>query len=190
MNALATSAQPATTPEPDHSLDQVKEMLSACIQCGTCTASCPNAFAMDHTPRHLWRLVLDGQPDDIFHSKTFSLCSSCYYCTLRCPRGLKLTEAMAALKQIAARKKLPKFKKSDLFYQQFLASVRRNGRVREMEFMSLYFVTLKNPLAPFSYASLGLKLMRKGKVAVQVPSLGKGRLDPIFKKVQELEAEK
>jgi len=33
-------------------LNRVKEMVQACIQCGTCTASCPNAFAMDHPPPH------------------------------------------------------------------------------------------------------------------------------------------
>jgi len=77
---------PAVAPDP---LTPVQDMLKACIQCGTCSASCPNAFAMDLTPRHLWRMVLLGQTDAIFSSQTFSLCSACYYCTLRCPRGLK-----------------------------------------------------------------------------------------------------
>jgi heterodisulfide reductase subunit C2 len=188
MDTLTQPAETEAASVQDAFLDRVKEMLAACIQCGTCSASCPNAFAMDYTPRRLWRMVLSGRTGEIFHSKTFSLCSSCYYCTLRCPRGLKLTEAMAALKQIAAQRKLPDYKKSNLFYQQFMASVRRHGRVREMEFMSLYFASLKNPLVPLGYASLGLKLMRKGKVAFTLPSKGQGRLDAIFKKVQQLEA--
>ena len=130
-------------------LSDVRRMVAACIQCGTCTGSCPNEFAMDVTPRKLWRLVLTGQVDAVFQSRTFSLCSACYYCTLRCPRGLPLTEAMSALKQIAAREGMVQHRQGILFYRSFLESVRRHGRVREMEFMTLYFNGMKNPLLPF-----------------------------------------
>ncbi|MCP4680860.1 MAG: heterodisulfide reductase, partial [Desulfobacterales bacterium] len=47
-------------------LQPVQDMVNACIQCGTCTGSCPNAFAMDSTPRKMWRMVLSGRADDIF----------------------------------------------------------------------------------------------------------------------------
>ncbi len=168
-------------------LASIQEMIRSCIQCGTCTGSCPNEFAMDHTPRMLWRLVLMGQKEEIFHSKTFALCSDCYACTLRCPRGLPLTEAMEALKQIAARENLAAYKQSTLFYKNFIKSVRRHGRVREMEFMTLYFAAMKNPLLPFRFASLGVRLMGRGKVHIQIPSRGNGKLDAIFRKVEELE---
>jgi len=168
-------------------LASVREMVQSCIQCGTCTGSCPNAFAMDYTPRHMWRMVLMGQKDEIFRSKTFGLCSACYFCTLRCPRGLYLTEAMSALKRIGARENLPINKPSNLFYKNFMKSVRRHGRVREMEFMTLYFASMKNPLLPFRFAPLGMKLIRKGKVSIQIPSKGKGSLDAIFRKAEELE---
>jgi len=169
------------------SLEPVRKMIQACIQCGTCSASCPNEFAMDRTPRMLWRMVMTGREAEIFHSRTFGLCSSCYYCTLRCPRGLPLTEAMAALKQMASRQGLAPYRKSTLFYQSFLQSVRRHGRVREMAFMTLYFTRLKHPLTPFRYAPLGIRLMRKGKVGLQMPSRGSGKLEAIFRKAQEME---
>ena len=168
-------------------LAPVREMVQACIQCGTCTGSCPNEFAMDVTPRRLWRLVLTGQKEEIFQSQTFTLCSSCYYCTLRCPRGLPLTEAMGALKQMAAREGLSRHRQSILFYKSFLESVRRHGRVREMEFMTLYFNAMKNPLLPLRFAALGVKLMLKGKVHLQLPSKGDGRLAALFRKAAELE---
>ena len=63
-------------PVPDY-LAKVQDMISTCMQCGTCTGSCPNAQSMDYTPRQLWRMVLLGQKDAIFKSKTFALCSSC-----------------------------------------------------------------------------------------------------------------
>lgn len=168
-------------------LASIREMIQTCIQCGTCTGSCPNAFAMDATPRKLWRMVMMGQKDAIFQSKTFALCSDCYYCTLRCPRGLPLTEAMDALKQIAAKENLKPYKKSVRFYKSFMESVRRHGRVREMEFMTLYFFSMKDPFLPLNFTLLGMKLMSKGKVSVQIPSKGKRRLESLFRKVEQLE---
>ena len=169
------------------SLARIQEMIRPCIQCGTCTGSCPNAFAMDHTPRQLWRLVLLGQKDEIFQSKTFSLCSDCYTCTLRCPRGLALTEAMDALKQIAAGENLAEYKHSILFYKNFIQNVRRNGRVRELEFMTTYFTTLKNPLVPFRFASLGIKLMAKRKISINWLTKNRFPLEKMFQKVNALE---
>ena len=176
--------EPVAASEP---LAGIQEMIRPCIQCGMCTASCPNEFAMDHTPRQLWRLVLLGQKDEIFHSKTFTLCSDCYTCSLRCPRGLPLTEALDGLKEIAARENLAEYKQSTLFYKNFIKSVRRHGRVREMEFMTYYFSALKNPLAPFRFAVLGIRLMKKRKISLQLPSKGRRPLEAIFQKVEELE---
>ena len=171
----------------DPDLAAVREMVQTCIQCGTCTASCPNEFAMDATPRRLWRMVLMGRQEAVFASRTFSLCSSCYYCTLRCPRGLPLTEAMAALKRAAARKGLKSCRSEIHFYRAFIDSVRRHGRVREMEFMTLYMARMKSPLLPLRFAPLGLKLMGKGKVPLQLPSRGRGKLEALFTKVETLE---
>jgi len=180
------TATAVDVPLPDP-LAPIQEMVQTCIQCGTCTGSCPNAFAMDQTPRQLWRMVLMGQKDVIFQSKTFALCSSCYYCTLRCPRGLLLTEAMGALKQIASRENLAKYRQSSLFYKSFIKSVRNHGRVREMEFMTLYFTSMKNPFVPFRFAALGMRLMLKKKISLQIPSKGKRPLEAIFRKIEELE---
>jgi heterodisulfide reductase subunit C len=141
-----------------------RKMVQTCIQCGTCTASCPNLDFMDITPRHMWRLLLTDHVQALFSSKSFAYCSSCYYCTLRCPRGLELTHTMGLLKQAASRLKLKQFQRASLFYKAFLDSVEKHGRVKEMEFMTHYFVSMKNPVIPFGYASLGLKLLAKGKI--------------------------
>lgn len=187
MKTVTTSEAHYEAVSDSERLASVQEMMRACIQCGTCTGSCPNAFAMDYTPRQLWRLVLLGQKDEIFHSKTFFLCSDCYICTLRCPRGLHLTEAMDALKQIAAGENRVEYKYSILFYKNFIQSVRRHGRVREMEFMTNYFTAVKNPLVPFRFASLGIKLMAKGKVSLSWLPKARFPLEKIFQKVKELE---
>ncbi|MCD4719293.1 MAG: 4Fe-4S dicluster domain-containing protein [Desulfobacula sp.] len=168
--------------------ETIKTMVQTCIQCGTCTASCPNIEFMDITPRHMWRLLLTDHVDALFSSKSFIMCSSCYYCTLRCPRGLELTNAMSLLKQAASKLRLKQFRRSFLFYEAFLDSVEKHGRVKEMEFMTHYFISMKNPVIPFAYASLGLKLLAKGKIRPELPFGGKGKLTALFKKVAELEA--
>jgi heterodisulfide reductase subunit C len=98
-----------------------------------------------------------------------------------------LTEAMAGLKQIAARRSLPAYRSSTLFYRDFMESVRRHGRVREIEFMTLYFTHMKNPLLPLRFAALGFKLAAKGKVPLQLPSRGSGKLGAFFDKVESME---
>jgi heterodisulfide reductase subunit C len=174
---------------PDESMPAIWEKVRACMQCGTCTGSCGSSYAMDYTPRQMWRMVQLGMKEELFNSKTFWLCSSCYYCTLRCPRGLPLTETIGALKRLAIAEGRYKEKKSPLFYKTFIITVRRYGRVRELELMTRSFISLKNPVAPFGFTPLGVKLMAKGKISPQMPTFfGPGKLDKIFRKVQELEA--
>ncbi len=182
--------QPATPPSFDDdqvALDHVRDMVSACIQCGTCSASCPNAMKMDLTPRKMWRLVIMGRLSDVMASRTFILCSDCYTCTLRCPRGLPLTAAMEALKGIAFARQEARHSSSRLFYEKFIQTVRRHGRIREMEFMTRYFTAMKNPMAPFRFAPLGLKLMGRGKVEMGFGGSADIPLDALFDKVAALE---
>jgi heterodisulfide reductase subunit C len=161
-------------------LTAVARLLRACIQCGTCSGSCPNAFAMDMTPRRMWRLVTMGRGAEVFTSATFTLCSACYLCTLRCPRGLPLTEAMALLKQTAHQAGIHLHAGSERFHQAFLESIRRHGRVREMEVMTRYFGGMRNPWLPIRFAGLGLRLLRRGKLTLQLPVRGSGKLDHLF----------
>jgi heterodisulfide reductase subunit C len=178
MNTAGSSTDP---------LAAVRIKISACIQCGTCTGSCPNEFAMDVTPRYLWRQVLAGETREIFLSQTFLMCSSCYSCTLRCPRGLPLTEAMSDLKQIGLKLGFTNKTASAMFYRQFLKSIRRHGRVHEMEMMSAWFWAMKNPMLPLRFSSLGLRLMSRGKVSLMGSSGSKTDLSALFRRVAALE---
>ncbi|NMC49284.1 MAG: 4Fe-4S dicluster domain-containing protein [Desulfovibrio sp.] len=171
MNAIPTEAGPE--------LEAVRDMMRSCIQCGTCTASCPNAAAMDVSPRRLWRLLLTGHADEALASRSFWLCSSCYACTLRCPRGLPLTEAMAALKRLASRHDPAAAREGAAFYGTFMDNVRRNGRVQETDLMGRYFWAMKNPLLPLTFAPLGLRLLAKGKLH-RPATEQRGRLGPMF----------
>jgi heterodisulfide reductase subunit C len=147
---------------------------------------------MDLTPRRLWRMVLMGETEAIFASQTFTLCSACYSCTLRCPRGLPLTEAMHDLKQMAFRGHMARYKSSTAFYGHFMDTIRRHGRIRETEFISRYFLTMtpRQPMLPLRYTGLGFRLLRKGKMAIEYPfaAPGKRSLEKIFQKVERMEA--
>jgi heterodisulfide reductase subunit D len=77
------------------------EKLRRCIQCGTCSATCPTAFAMDYSPRQVWRMVQLGLRDEVLKSQTFWLCTTCKACQVRCPRGIDLMDAMISLKKYA-----------------------------------------------------------------------------------------
>jgi len=73
--------------------------LGTCIQCGTCSSSCPTYFAMDVPPRRLWRMVSLGMKQEIARSSTFWLCTACNTCTVRCPRGIDVSEAMRQIRE-------------------------------------------------------------------------------------------
>jgi len=77
------------------------EKLRRCIQCGTCSATCPTAYAMDYSPRQVWRMIQLGLRDEVLSSRTFWLCTTCKACQVRCPRGIDLMDAMIALKEYA-----------------------------------------------------------------------------------------
>jgi heterodisulfide reductase subunit C len=187
MNKTSISFGPqAGQGHPQNGLAEVQAMVRACMQCGTCTASCPNAFAMDLTPRRMWRLITFGREQEVLDSRTFWLCSSCYSCTLRCPRGLPLTAAMAALKRLAAARGDAANRKKAVFYREFMRNVERNGRVQETGFMCSYFLAMHDPLLPLEYAPLGLKLLGKGKLKLGGGDQ-RGRLGPLFAKVRGME---
>ena len=87
-------------------LDEVKatpggEHILACIQCGTCTGSCPMAGAMEFPPRKIIAMIRAGMRDEVLASNSMWFCLSCYMCTARCPRGVKPTEIAHALESLA-----------------------------------------------------------------------------------------
>lgn len=75
--------------------------LLTCFQCGTCSASCPAADLMDYSPRQLWQMMRLGLREEVMQSRTFWLCTQCYACQVRCPRGISIAETMRRLREWA-----------------------------------------------------------------------------------------
>lgn len=86
------------------------ERVVACYQCGTCSGSCPTAPEMDYNPRRLLHMLRLGLGDRVLRSRAIWLCTSCYSCTARCPREIKITDAMITLRGLAVEQglELPK----------------------------------------------------------------------------------
>lgn len=74
-----------------------------CFSCRTCTASCP-VMRIDskYNPRKIIRMALLGV--DVLNEDFIWLCSTCYTCYERCPQGVRVTEVMNVLKNMAVEK--------------------------------------------------------------------------------------
>jgi Fe-S oxidoreductase len=77
------------------------ERVVACYQCGTCSGSCPTAPAMDYNPRRILHMLRLGLGERVLASQAIWLCTSCYSCTARCPREIKISDTMLNLRSLA-----------------------------------------------------------------------------------------
>jgi heterodisulfide reductase subunit C len=68
-----------------------------------------------------------------------------------------------------------------------MQTVRRHGRIHEIEFMTRYFTAMKNPLTSLRFAPLGIKLLRKGKIALGGGKSTDRPLGALFDKVSSMD---
>jgi heterodisulfide reductase subunit C len=138
--------------------------VKKCIQCGSCTGSCPVSYTTDITPREIIALLRAGEMDAILSSRTIWICASCYACTVRCPQGVQVTDILYALRRIAIENKKAsrKFPISNLS-QSFVSLVNRFGRSYEPGLIMLYFLRT-NPLKLLGIVPLFIKLLIKGRI--------------------------
>lgn len=81
------------------------EKINLCFQCGTCAASCPIArFNENYNPRLILRAAALGLTKRVLPSEVIWLCAACYSCTERCPRGVRPTEVICAIRNLAVKK--------------------------------------------------------------------------------------
>lgn len=79
------------------------QKIMNCYQCGKCTAGCPVADHMDIVPNEMVRLVMLGEIEKLLSSKAIWLCTSCFQCGTRCPKGIEVHRIFEALRSIALR---------------------------------------------------------------------------------------
>lgn len=165
------------------------EGVLQCIQCGTCTGSCPNAKEMQYSPRRIIAMVRAGMRKEVLSSDSMWYCASCYLCTERCPRGVKVTDLMYALKQLAYRHGFRRGPTGGpIMYRVFVDLLNQNGRVYEVSLMIRYYLQ-SEPLAMLKMAPIGLKMFRRGRSPLRPHTLSdKRQLVAIITKAREIEA--
>lgn len=82
-------------------IDAGAEHLKACIQCGTCTASCPSGRRTAYRTRQIIRSALLGLKDELLADPNIWLCTTCYTCYERCPRKIETVNAIIEIRNMA-----------------------------------------------------------------------------------------
>jgi len=144
--------------------------LVSCLQCGTCGGSCPSGQDMDSTPRRLIAMIAANMEDAVLSSNTPWYCVSCYYCTVRCPQEIPVTDVMYTLKRMAIAK--GKYRKNDHvdFSNSFIGFVERYGRSFELGLATRYHLS-HNPLKMVGKGGLGFQMLRKGRLNLKPDSI-------------------
>jgi heterodisulfide reductase subunit C len=142
---------------------------------------------MQHTPRQIFAMVRAGLREEVLRSNTPWYCVSCYYCTVRCPQEIHITDIMYSLKRIAVREKLIDESKAPDFSKTFITWAENFGRSFELGLMGVHMVR-HNPFGAFKIVDFGLGLVTKGRMAF-LPTRIKGieGLKRILAKAKELE---
>jgi heterodisulfide reductase subunit C len=167
------------------------EGIKLCIQCGTCTGSCPNANEMDYTPRQLIAMARAGMREEVLSSNSMWICLSCYLCTVRCPRGIKVTEFMHAMECLANRSGMSTGRvRTPKLYKTFADIVYSRGIVPEILLMATFYLRT-NPFRAIKMMPMALSLLRHRRLSLKPEKLkpeSQRQLRAILDKAKTLEA--
>ena len=143
-------------------------MVKMCMQCGVCSGSCPMQNNWEHPPQELFMMIRANKREEVLTSTSMWMCTSCYNCIARCPRGLPITHIMHGLATYAKRLNLvPKEQPTAKFAQLMWNNLTKKGRTNELKLgLSLYFMNgigegIKKSLA---MKDVGLGMMKTGRL--------------------------
>jgi heterodisulfide reductase subunit C len=143
---------------------------------------------MEHTPRALFAMIRAGLRDQVLRSNTPWFCVACYYCTVRCPQEIHITDIMYTLKRLAVRDRLYDNSKAPDFSRTFITWVENYGRAYELGLMSMHMLR-HNPLGVLRMAPMSMGLVSKGRIDFTPKGIkGIDGLKAILAKAKELEA--
>ncbi len=162
--------------------------LEKCIQCGTCGGSCPSGADMDHTPRAIFAMIRAGMKEQVLTSNTPWYCVSCYYCTVRCPQEVHITDIMYTLKRMSNKEVIFYDAKARDFSKTFINWVENFGRSFELGLMGQHMLR-HNPFGVFRMADMGVGMVTKGRMDFVPRRINDiDGLKAILAKAKELEA--
>ena len=158
-----------TIPPEPVSREQIEELsgekISTCFQCQKCTNGCPLIFAMDVPPHRLMHSIQLGLLDEVLNSDAIWICASCETCTTRCPNDIDIAHIMDNLRQMSSKRGVKASQKQvPIYHVAFLLSIKRFGRIHEASMVLTYAFRSGGMGGVLKQSSLGLQMMRKGKV--------------------------
>ena len=164
------------------------ERIKRCIQCGTCTGSCPVSYAMDISPRQLIALFRAGELETIMKSRSIWICASCYACTTRCPSGIKITDVIYALKRTVMEKEYEsKAPQVQVLAKLFVDNLMSYGRLHEGTLIRKYYMKT-GMFKLFGLIPLVKKMYETKRLALFPKKIKEYKsLSRIIKKAQEIE---
>lgn len=78
------------------------ENINICMQCGTCAGTCPWGRLEEKSHFNIRKMIYQGrmgidgyETDDILYA-----CTTCGHCVTRCPRGVKITDVVRAMRSV------------------------------------------------------------------------------------------
>jgi heterodisulfide reductase subunit C len=98
----------------DRIVEAGADRIRTCIQCGTCSSVCPSGRRTAFRTRELMRKALLGLKDEVLASPDLWLCATCLTCLERCPRQIKVTDAIIIMRNMAVQEgyMLPQHRKT------------------------------------------------------------------------------
>jgi quinone-modifying oxidoreductase subunit QmoC len=101
----------------------------------------------------------------VLTSNTIWLCSSCYSCTVECPKQIKITDVMYSLKRIAMQERRHSRLMAPVLAKEFMKSVVKTGRSNEAWTVTMTWLKTR-PLELLKQAWLGLRLWLRGRLSI------------------------
>jgi heterodisulfide reductase subunit C2 len=141
--------------------------VQTCIQCGTCSASCPTAHLMKPSIRRLIKFCLEGKKEEALNNDTLWLCTSCLLCTVRCPRGIRPKAVVSALRDLAERDGIKG--KNQAYEELFLKQIKEYGRIAELPLTGEFLLVF--PQGVVQSMQMGLELAPKGKIGLEIEKI-------------------
>lgn len=125
--------------------------------------------------------------DEVLRSNTPWYCVSCYYCTVRCPQEVHITDVMYTIKSMAIRAKLYKDTTAPGFSQTFIDLIESYGRSFELGLATRHNLRHR-PLKVASMIPMGFGMLTRGRMDLTPQRIeGVAQLQAILARAKELE---
>ena len=107
-----TFSRPPEVYDPSQKDEEIIQVLkkagfdpNSCMNCGMCTSSCLSGRWTNMRTRQIMNRAALGDAS-VLEDRDIWLCTTCYACYDRCPRDLKITDAIIELRNLASTRGL------------------------------------------------------------------------------------